>query len=332
MRKASFRFCSGIHLLCGLESGMGMTVRALVLLILLPLSSHGNEPSEIDALIRQLGSPRFREREAASKRLIGIGEPAFEALHRAASTSPDLETSRRAARLMRLVGKLSRVTGTYLLGSGSMQFSLHVALDHQFDFEWTGCPDFNERCQGTAGLVQGWLILTPQVKRQIPKGVTATPLEFLPVTWGQRTYLLARDECLDFCNAVNQGKEPRGERDGEFCLRKDDWTVPVKGLPKLPAEWAEYLLPKPLQAQIIERTSERTGRLNVGARDGVRKGMILTAGPGGAQFYMVRVIAVDKSTCLVHEYNQLIVPVLKKGDAVSSRKALAVKPPPYGTP
>jgi hypothetical protein len=58
------------------------------------------QPSEIDRLIQQLGSPKFAEREAASKRLEAIGVPAAEALRKAATTSPDIEIRRRAQKLL----------------------------------------------------------------------------------------------------------------------------------------------------------------------------------------------------------------------------------------
>jgi uncharacterized protein (TIGR03067 family) len=53
-----------------------------------------------DRLIRQLGSRKFREREAASKALAKIGEPALDALRKAASDNADAEVRRRAAQLV----------------------------------------------------------------------------------------------------------------------------------------------------------------------------------------------------------------------------------------
>jgi len=67
---------------------------ALILLL------NQGQPSEIDRLIQQLGSPKFAEREAASKRLEAIGTPAVKALRKAATTSPDTEVRRRAQRLL----------------------------------------------------------------------------------------------------------------------------------------------------------------------------------------------------------------------------------------
>jgi hypothetical protein len=56
-------------------------------------------PSDADRLVRQLGSDRFEEREAASKALEAIGLPAFAAL-RDALEDEDAEIRRRANLLM----------------------------------------------------------------------------------------------------------------------------------------------------------------------------------------------------------------------------------------
>jgi WD40 repeat protein len=62
------------------------------------------DAAEIERLIKQLGSDMFREREAASRRLDAIGEPAWDALGKAAETSHDAEIRRRAERLVRAIG------------------------------------------------------------------------------------------------------------------------------------------------------------------------------------------------------------------------------------
>src|SRR5262249_54503216 len=58
---------------------------------------------EIDRLISQLGSDKFREREAAMKALDAVGEPALDALTRAAATSPSPEMRRRAKQLIEAI-------------------------------------------------------------------------------------------------------------------------------------------------------------------------------------------------------------------------------------
>jgi hypothetical protein len=58
------------------------------------------EPPEVDRLIEQLGAQRFKEREAATKALAAIGEPALEALRNAAATSADAEIRWRSRDLV----------------------------------------------------------------------------------------------------------------------------------------------------------------------------------------------------------------------------------------
>src|SRR5262245_8692197 len=50
---------------------------------------------DVARLIRQLGDDEFLKREAASQELASIGEPAYDALRRAAATSEDVEIRRR---------------------------------------------------------------------------------------------------------------------------------------------------------------------------------------------------------------------------------------------
>jgi hypothetical protein len=54
----------------------------------------------INKLIQELGSSRFPVRDAASKQLEAIGEPALDTLRKAAKSSPDIETQRRIEKLV----------------------------------------------------------------------------------------------------------------------------------------------------------------------------------------------------------------------------------------
>jgi hypothetical protein len=145
------------------------------------------------------------------------------------------------------------------------------------------------------------------------------PMTFLPITWGTRAYLLAKDELLEFCNSINLKTEPRASANGLFFLRHGDWINEVQGPPTLPADWSSYLLPKPVQAEVIEMTGTRTGKLNVGQAQGIRPGMILQNGRNNRFPCMVRVVSSDKESCLIRELNELIVPDIKVGDRVGSQ-------------
>src|SRR5437660_5605074 len=58
---------------------------------------------EIFPLIDQLGSDRFLEREAASKKLEAFGERALPRLRKVARDSKDAEVRKRASRLVEVV-------------------------------------------------------------------------------------------------------------------------------------------------------------------------------------------------------------------------------------
>src|SRR3954451_17874721 len=89
---------------------------ALLLLVLpfVPAVADDPDDKEIARLVKQLGSPKFKEREAAMARLKAIGEPALAALHQAA-TSGGPEARRRAQHIVAVIeDKLSaelRLTG-----------------------------------------------------------------------------------------------------------------------------------------------------------------------------------------------------------------------------
>src|SRR5262249_5517618 len=83
---------------------------------------------EVERLIRQLGSEDFARREAASKRLQAIGEPALPALRKAMG-SEDLEVRHRARGIVtaienRLYGPQLRLTGHYPLPVTTVSVSM----------------------------------------------------------------------------------------------------------------------------------------------------------------------------------------------------------------
>jgi sugar lactone lactonase YvrE len=74
------------------------------------------DAAAIARLVRQLGSDEFAEREAASRALEAIGEPALEALQTAAEDDQDPEIRRRANAVVRVVeARLLRERQVYCL-------------------------------------------------------------------------------------------------------------------------------------------------------------------------------------------------------------------------
>lgn len=73
---------------------------------LVPLHGHPGEATNaarVAKLIRQLGDEAFEKRVAASKELETIGEPALDALGKAAASDTDPEVRKRAAQIMQAV-------------------------------------------------------------------------------------------------------------------------------------------------------------------------------------------------------------------------------------
>jgi WD40 repeat protein len=62
------------------------------------------DKERIAELLLQLGDRKFARREAATRALAAIGEPAWYPLHKLARTTPDLEVRSRAQRLVRDIG------------------------------------------------------------------------------------------------------------------------------------------------------------------------------------------------------------------------------------
>jgi len=86
---------------------------ALLLLILpfVPVFAVDSDDQEIQRLVKQLGSAKFKEREAATKRLNEVGEPVRAVLQEAAASDADHEMQRRASGLLQtLNAKLQVLT------------------------------------------------------------------------------------------------------------------------------------------------------------------------------------------------------------------------------
>src|SRR5262245_26027685 len=103
---------------------------ALLLLALsvVPAVAVAPDDTEVEGLIKQLGSDKFKEREAATKRLQEIGEPALEALYKA-EASADAEVRLRAERIIATIGSRLYVELLCLTGHTSPVWSVCVSAD-----------------------------------------------------------------------------------------------------------------------------------------------------------------------------------------------------------
>jgi WD40 repeat protein len=133
-------------------------------------------PPAIARLISQLGSKRFKEREAAAKALEKMGEKALPALRKAAVHHPDAETRRCALVLVKAINKAIsgevRVFGGHtqevkaVAWSGNGRTALSASLDETIRL-WDVATGQELRCFGCPGCPVWSIVFAPGDKRAL---------------------------------------------------------------------------------------------------------------------------------------------------------------------
>ena len=140
--------------------------------------------------------------------------------------------------------------------------------------------------------------------------------KLVPVTWGERCYIIPLDDMRGFCNAVNFGSEPRPDmHTSSYLLRVGDHKKPAVGIPNIPKEFRGYLLQDPIHAEIvaIESTTSQDGCqidthettivLNVGTASKVLPGMSFGVLEPSLIPFQARVTSVgERSSKAVYKY------------------------------
>ena len=214
------------------------------------------------------------------------------------------------------------LAGDYFSGDGlGINCSLKLTTVGRFEFTWRGCLGEYDKNQGTAVFTDNVLVIEPE-KPDVREGFQGTPTTFRVIRWGDRRYLVATEELLDFCNSINQGEEPRSRRHGNFYLQDGDWHVPISGRPALPEEWLAFLLKKPVRGRVSELVGDKQVKITLGYNDGIREGMILTVRGTDEDFFscQLRVIDVDETESQAeYEYYGIDETPAQIGHLVSSR-------------
>ncbi len=142
--------------------------------------------------------------------------------------------------------------GDYYYGDlTGVNVSVLLAPKSGYIFKAGGCTGLYGFDRGSVEYANGKLkfaSLIPELEKQSAKYAK----ERLCIPWGERSYLIASDDVVDFCNSVNAGREPRSEITGKFLLRIGDAKRKVSGKPTIPLEYRAYLLDQPIETKIIE--------------------------------------------------------------------------------
>lgn len=198
---------------------------------------------------------------------------------------------RKATSLTRQVrGEINQIknhewAGEYYAGDGlGVNTSLVIAPKHGYVFEWHGCMGLYDRNYGSVVATNGRIQLSFTFTNT-HEGFEGIADEFIPIPWGERTYLVPTADIGGFCNEVNSGSEPRKDSHGMHLLRRGDEKKRATGNPALPAEYRSYLFEQPIKATVtkIGRISTRPSRadfkfkdtvvtINAGTNEGFRTG------------------------------------------------------------
>jgi len=200
-----------------------------------------------------------------------------------------------------------RWAGEYYYGDG-LGTNVHLMLAYRYGylFEWYGCMGLYDRNFGavseTAGKIR--LSFTFENKRDFYRGIAE---EFIIISWGERKYLIPTDDIIGFCNDINSGLEPRKQISGSnYLLKMGDEEKEVSGFPYIPKEYKEYLLERPIEAEIVDVGSYTlrpfVGKMNfkdiavtvnAGKNDGLLPGMELHVIKPDKIFETVKITKVD---------------------------------------
>jgi hypothetical protein len=171
--------------------------------------------------------------------------------------------------------------GRYYHGDGlGVNVSLILAPENGFTVTWHGCLGLYDQNHGTVDWDGKRIKLS--FAYDLQEGyIGHYASEYKPIRWGERVYLIPTDEMIEFCNAVNDGREPRNGSWGWFFLRENDTDKEATGKPMLPEEFMPYLLDEPIDTIIVSIKDIREGDkittvvIDKGTRDGLLPGMIL---------------------------------------------------------
>lgn len=197
---------------------------------------------------------------------------------------------------------LNDIAGHYVCRWGQGFANLDILADGRFSRTISGCFTF-DGAYGFARLVHGVLRLEPIAYDQLGGNAYAlAPL--YPIKWSTWRFLLSNEQILEFCNAINQGPQPRKQITADFYHREADREKKLEGLPALPGEWNRYLLKKPISATITQVRADRSATIDRGSKDGIQKGMHFKAhgGKGDRHPYReVEVASVDVQSSVIRQ-------------------------------
>jgi hypothetical protein len=245
--------------------------------------------------------------------------------------SPQLFPARIRLNQVRPLSKEEPRYETFVRKEWAFVFSFVFYQDNYYSL--LSCPKlcsehtpWFETFRGRVENQDGRLLLSNEsqekIKRQDGEEFNTFIANLTRVKWGDRRYLVPDKQLLQFCNAVNQGAEPRDSDRGEFYMGEGHEKIKVSGLPDLPKPWNEYVLEAPVRGKVIEYLPDPMARVDIGRKDGLRAGMELV--PAEEEFFS------DQEIVTVEETHATIKPKYPEGNyrAIRVGDLLTTRRPP----
>ena len=201
--------------------------------------------------------------------------------------------------------------GKYYQGDG-LGTNIYLSLfgDGTFKYQWHGCMGLYDSNSGTVTHEDGKLDFDCQEYRPNSLNFIDTGEIFILVSWDQRTYLIPETEMIDFCNAINDGTEPRNRAHGFFLIRGGDYKKPADGAPDLPEQYLKMLLNEPIEATVTSIETPQAKKfgqklkriqtpvtLNVGTNHGVFVGLQFHAIDHRYMLGKAEIVEVKANSC-----------------------------------
>ncbi len=156
---------------------------------------------------------------------------------------------------------MQELAGRYHFGAiRGMQQELQLLKNHRFTYILDGCQGVYAHASGTWQQKNGSLLLVPKPPYDpIKSGLN---LRFIPVTWGQRLYLIDENQLPGFCAATQQKTWDLHNRyisSMDFARHEGRLLPKIQGIPQIPMVFREFLT----QGEIIATVTAAT------ANDGI---------------------------------------------------------------
>ena len=196
---------------------------------------------------------------------------------------------------------LADIAGQFERGGDYIHSTFGISPDGRFSTSVSECLGTHE-ARGTLALVDGLLDLRIREADHWFRQVES----YVPISWGDRLYLIELSRMPSFCHDAGCYLEPRYDPKGTYYLRIGDHKKRVADWPTLPERMTALLRKQPLEGRVVESPGGGRFLVDLGSDDGLAAGMMLyTCDPS---HHCLRVVDAEPGRCIAE-----VVGVARKG-------------------